>query len=543
MGLRGPNSRPKRPAKPAKSKAKRAPKRRQRKLSRPEAVMHFLETLPITKGHLVGQKMKLLPSQIEFIEAVYGRLDADGRRLIRLAVKSEARGNGKSGLLAGLSLCHLCGPEAIERGAIFSAAVDRQQASLLFNEMSAIIFADEHLESTINVIKYWKKLEVISGPGLGSTYEALSSDARRGHGLAPSFWVFDELAQVKDRQLLDALMNAMGKQPQSLGVIISTQAAADDHPFSQLIDDGLAGLDPSSYVQLTAAPADSDPFDEEVWAACNPAYGKFLDIGDFRQQAARAKRMPSFLSAFRNQRLNQRCNADPRLISLEDWSACAGEIDREALQGRTCWGALDLSSTRDLTSLVLVFEPAAEGEPMDILCWAWLPAALLDEREESDKVSYRQWRDEGYLETVAGRAIDRQAIALRLADIAANYDLQALAFDEWRFADLQKILDDEGIQLPLRKMRQGFKSMNACVDALEVNVLNRTIRHDENPILTMCIANSVVSMDAAGNRKLDKSRSRARIDAAVALAMALGIRATEPEGPAYDFDRALVLSA
>jgi phage terminase large subunit-like protein len=409
--------------------------------------------------------------------------------------------------------------------------------------MAAIIHADEELDSKLNVIKYWKKIEVVSGPGVGSSYEALSSDARRGHGLAPSFWVFDELAQVKDRELLDALMSAMGKQPESLGVIISTQAAADDHPFSQLIDDGLAGLDPSTFVQLTAAPADADPFDEQVWADCNPAYGKFLDIADFRQQAARAKRMPSFLSAFRNQRLNQRCNADPRLISLEDWSACAGTIDRETLQGRECWGALDLSSTRDLTALVLVFEPATEGGRLDILCWAWLPAALLEEREESDKVSYRQWRDEGYLETIAGRAIDRTAIALKLAEIASQYDLKALAYDEWRFADLQKILDDEGIVLPLRKVRQGFKSMNACVDALEVNVLNRTIRHDENPILTMCISNSVVSMDAAANRKLDKARSRARIDAAVCLAMALGIRATEPQEPQYDFERSLVLSA
>jgi phage terminase large subunit-like protein len=222
--------------------------------------MRFLEQLPVTKGHLVGQQMKLLPNQVEFIEAVYGRLDANGRRLTRLAVQSELRGNGKSGLLTGLALCHLSGPEAVKRGAVFSAAVDRQQASLLFNEMAAIVQAWDYLDSKINIQKYYKQLHVISGPGEGSSYEALSSDARRGHGLAPSFFVFDELAQVKDRELLDALMNAMGKQPESLGVIISTQAAADDHPLSQLIDDGLAGLDPSTFVQLIAAPADADPF-------------------------------------------------------------------------------------------------------------------------------------------------------------------------------------------------------------------------------------------------------------------------------------------
>jgi phage terminase large subunit-like protein len=160
MGLRGPNSRPKkRPAKSAINKAERRLTKRGPKPRRSDLVMKFLEQLPVTKGHLVGQKMKLLPAQVEFIEAVYGRLDVDGRRQIRLAVQSEPRGNGKSGLLAGLSLCHLCGPEAVKRGAVFSAAVDRQQASLLFNEMSAIIHASKnstHKSISSNIGRSWK---------------------------------------------------------------------------------------------------------------------------------------------------------------------------------------------------------------------------------------------------------------------------------------------------------------------------------------------------------------------------------------------------
>jgi len=85
-------------------------------------VIRFLESLPVTKGHLAGKTMNLLPSQREFINAIYANLDAKGRRVVRLAVQSLPRGNGKSGLLAGLSLAHLLGPEALDRGAVFSAA-------------------------------------------------------------------------------------------------------------------------------------------------------------------------------------------------------------------------------------------------------------------------------------------------------------------------------------------------------------------------------------------------------------------------------------
>ena len=81
----------------------------------------FLEFLPITKGIKLGTNLKLLPGQRRFIERVYSSTE------VRIAVRSEPRGNGKTGLVAGLALCHLLGPEAEERGECYSAAVNRQQ--------------------------------------------------------------------------------------------------------------------------------------------------------------------------------------------------------------------------------------------------------------------------------------------------------------------------------------------------------------------------------------------------------------------------------
>src|SRR4029077_2954095 len=133
-----------------------------------------------------------------------------------------------------------------------------------------------------------------------------SADSRRAHGLAPSFWAYDELAQTKDRNLLDNLQTAMGKRTRSLGVVISTQAADDDHPLSQLIDDVTTGADRSMVVHLLTAPVDADLFDADVIRSVNPAFGKFLDEADVLAEAERARRMPSFESAFRNLRLNQR---------------------------------------------------------------------------------------------------------------------------------------------------------------------------------------------------------------------------------------------
>ena len=254
-------------------------------LSRVDRVIAFIQFLPITKGILIGRKMKLLPGQRRFIECVYG----DNQ--VRIAVRSEPRGNGKTGLVAGLALCHLIGPEAELRGECYSAAVNRPQASLMFDEMVAIIQAVPEFGAIVRVRtgSMRRQIEVVEGPGKGSKYEALSADARRGHGLAPSWWAYDEMAQTKDRRLFDALRTAMGKRKRCLGIILSTQAEDDEHPLSQLIDDGISGIDNSLIIDITRAPNDADVFDRDVIRACNPALGIFLDPETLFKEAEQAR--------------------------------------------------------------------------------------------------------------------------------------------------------------------------------------------------------------------------------------------------------------
>src|SRR6187455_3128880 len=193
MGLRGAGARKRIVAVPATKTVEPAWKR---KRSRVDRIVSFLQSLPVTKGILAGKKMKLLPGQRKFIEAVYGRVSADGRRQIRIAIKSEPRGNGKTGLLAGLALAHLLGPEAETRGEVYSAAYNKLQAALIFAEMKAIIEAVPEFDARCNLQRYGKVVEVLEGEGAGSIFESLSADDKRAHGLSPTLWIFDEFAQA-----------------------------------------------------------------------------------------------------------------------------------------------------------------------------------------------------------------------------------------------------------------------------------------------------------------------------------------------------------
>ena len=428
MGLRGPGAAR---LKAARQQVEDGPKRRlpwQKKgLSRARKVIAFLEYLPITKGILAGQRMVLLDDQREFIEQVYGRKKEDGRRLTSLAIKSAPKGNGKTGLVAGLGLCHLLGPEAEHRGEVYSAAIDRQQAGIMFAEMEAIILRVPEFASRVNIQRFQKKIEVLGGDGAGSVYEALSADARRAHGLAPSLWVYDELAQSKDRTLLDNLLEGMGKRRETLGVVISTQAASDDHPLSELIDDGLSGMDPSVYVQLISVPPDADVFDDEELKKANPAWGKYLDLDDLKRSKERARRMPGFEGAFRNLRANQRVDtgSENRIVTLPVWKLGDGTVDIDDLEGRPCYGGLDLSGKHDLTALVLVF-PDDQPEPsFDIVPFFWTPRGQLEGRRPAEKDLFERWIRDGFLTPIEGPIVRSSFIARQLGLLARRFDIRA----------------------------------------------------------------------------------------------------------------------
>jgi len=522
MGLRGAG------AKKSNRAASFEPPAWKRKRGRAARVISFLESLPITKGILVGTKMKLLPGQRDFVQAIYGRLSPDGRRKTRIAIKSEPRGNGKTGLVAGLMLAHLLGPECEPRGECYSAAYNKLQAALIFAEMRAIIEAVPEFEARCNIQRYGKVIEVLEGDGAGSIYESLSADDKRAHGLSPSFWAFDEYAQAPNSDLLDNLRTAMGKRSESLGIVISTQAANDWHPLSQLIDDAALGQDPSVYLQLAAAPIDADIFDEKTWFTCNEALGKFLDLNEFRAQAEQAKRLPSLRAKFQNLRLNMRVDAHVQFISDADWMTCAAPINMPSLVGKPCYAGLDLSQTTDMSALVLYWPHNGA-----VLPYFWLPEEGLLDRDRKEGGHYRRWRDDGLLETTPGRAINFAAIIHRLAEISVQYNLVSVAYDRAYIKTFKTRCEEEGVELPLVEFGQGYVSMSQPVQLLEAAVLDKRIHHGGHPILRWQMSNVAIETDHAGNRKPSKKRAIGHIDGIIGLLMAMGV-ATQSQPIEFD---------
>jgi phage terminase large subunit-like protein len=521
MGLRGPGAGRAKAARAAVKAKPSKPKWERKGLSRAERVIVFLETLPITSGPLAGTKMKLRPWQREIIEAIFA-VNEHGHRKVRTALITMPRKQGKSQLAAGLELAFLLGPEAESRGQCYSASADRNMAGLIFNEMEAIILAVPEFAARCNIQRFHKKIEDTK---TGSIYAALSADAKKAHGLNVSFACVDELAQLPNRNLYDNLVTGTGGRAEPLVVVISTQSADPLHIMSELVDYGRqvndgSMDDPTFHATIYAADEDDDPWDEATWYKCNPALGDFRSLDEMRAAAMQAQRLPAREPAFRNLYLNMRIEAEERFIRAAEWDACNTPVDIASLKGRRCFGGLDLGSTRDLSCLTLAF-PDDEGA-FDIVPFFWVPRDNMLAREEIDKVPYWTWANAKppLIESAPGAAMDYSFIVHRLGELAAMFQIEAVAFDRWRIEDVKRMLVDEGIDIKLVEFGQGYQSMAPAVDFMETLIIQRKLRHGGHPVLRWNARNAVVTRDAAGNRKLDKERSREKIDGLVSTAMA-----------------------
>jgi phage terminase large subunit-like protein len=285
------------------------------------------------------------------------------------------------------------------------------------------------------------------------------------------------------------------------------------------LDDAKTSDDKNIVCHLYEAAKDCNLEDPAEWKKANPALGTFRSMDDVIEQAARAKRMPSFEPTFRNLVLNQRVEMVAPFVSKGVWILNSSEPDESVFYEEPVYVGLDLSGKTDLTSMVLI----AWRDKWHIKPIFWTPEKGLKDRARKDRAPYDVWESQGYIRTTIGASIDYEMVAREIVEILTDCNVVAVAFDRWRFDLLKKEIDELGFVLPLVPFGQGFKDMAPAIDSLETILLNEQMAHGGNPVLTMCMANARVEKDAAGNRKLNKAKATGRIDGAVALAMAVGV--------------------
>jgi phage terminase large subunit-like protein len=484
-----------------------------------ERAMQFLRFLRHPKSRAPDKASQWDPWQERIIRRIYGPCRDDGRRLVRVVYLQVGRGNRKTSLGGALALLHTFGPERIPGGQALSAAADRKQSRIAFEEAISIIQTTPQLANAARVQDFKNR---IVHPKSGAVYEAISADAATNYGRTPNFALVDELWAHKKIDLWHAIRTGLVKVEGSLLVIATTAGRGTntpDYPIYEYAKQVASGAvdDPSFLPIIFEAPKDSDWTDEDVWQAANPGMRHgYPDLDGMRQLAHEARMRPADRAAFQQYHLGirQEHSVAP-FVDMDVYDDGSDAVDLDALKGEPCWVAVDLGLTTDLTAVVACWRDEDDG--YIVAAWFFCPADNLHARSDRDNVPYVRWADEGFIIPTPGNVTDYRAVENHIRWLCDEYSVSEIAFDPAYAQAIMAPLREDGF--PVVEMRQGWITMAPAIKELERIIVGRKLRHGGHPVLRWNFENVAVDTDRAGNRLFTKSKSRDRIDGAQACAM------------------------
>ncbi|MCD7921233.1 MAG: terminase large subunit [Clostridiales bacterium] len=463
-------------------------------------VVMFIEQLSHTKGRWAGKKFQLLPWQEQIIRDVFGILKPDGKRQFTTAYIEIPKKNGKSELAAALS------------------------------KRSKVLTANKRICNHAN----------------NGFYQVLSAEVGTKHGLNVSGLVLDEVHVQPNRKLYDVLTKGSGDAREQPLYFLITTAGTDTnsicYELHQKALDIIEGrkINPTFYPVIYGADDADDWTDSEVWKKANPSLGHTISIDKVEAACESAKQNPGEENSFRHLRLNQWVKQAVRWMPMEKWDACAFPVDEEELEGRVCYGGLDLSLTTDITAFVLVFPPLDEEDKYIILPYFWIPEESVDLRVRRDHVPYDVWERQGLIQTTEGNVMHYGYIEKFIERLGERFNIREIAFDRW--GAVQMVQNLEGMGFTVVPFGQGFKDMSPPTKELMKLTLEKRLAHGGNPVLRWMMDNIFIRTDPAGNIKADKQKSTEKIDGAIATIMALdrSVRCGNANAPSVYDERGIL---
>lgn len=480
----------------------------------------FPEFLTHTTGALDGTPFVLEPFQQAKLWILYGWLWADtGFRRFKFAYNEIGRGNCKSTEASGLCLYEELAFG--EPGAhVYSVATDKETARIVFDTARLMLDRSPYLREQVTCVS-----DSIFIPNTAAKFEPVASGAELLLGLRPSFICFDELHESPKPDLWNVFESAMGKRDSPL-MYACTNSGFDrlsvcwkKREYSVNVLTGVF-VDDTWFAWICGLDEGDDWEDERNWIKANPGLGVMVKLKELREAAAKAKNDPSNLNSFLRFRMSVWTESDVIWMPMEFYDKCNEVVDIEALRGRQCIGAFDLSTTTDSTAAALIFPPSGNDLKWRALVQYFLPKDAIEARVKRDRVPYKQWADQGMFILTPGRVVDYSFVRAYILRMAEMFDLKEICYDVWNSSEIVKELEDDGFEMI--KWGQGFRDMSAPTKRIVELVLTDELAHGGHPVLRWNARNAVAVPDAAGNLKLDKSKSREKIDGMIAVIMALG---------------------
>lgn len=482
-----------------------------------QAIDFIEECCTFSTAKWAGQPMLLQDWQTALVGNLFGWVNAAGLRRYRRCLLFTARKSGKTELAGAIANFLLfCDGEPSPE--IISAAGNAEQAEKVFKAAAAMVNAEPELASRARLFK--RAIECTTN---GGTYKVINSESRTKHGGNTHAALIDELHVHRDADLVDTIETGMKARRQPLVFFTTTAGdnpetiAGEIYDYGCGVRDGLIA-DPEFLPVIYECPKDANITDPASWKMAQPNLNVTVAEDEYRRELLKAQQVPRYMHTFRRLLLNQWVESAVSWLSLDDWKQCGSPINLDALKGKRATIGIDLSSTTDTTAVVAAVE---DGDTIRIVPFVFIPKDNAEgriKRQKRDQAPYLSWIKSGHIIATDGNTVDYDAVEATVLELAEHFDVIEVQADPYNASGLLERLQRAGLAVTF--VRQGWSLSQATKEA-ERLILNGELSHPDNPAFTWQVSGAAIAQDRHENQWLVKDKSTRRIDAAVAMVMAI----------------------
>lgn len=502
--------------------------------TRAERIYYYFSICRIHQGPQVGEYMKLFPHQYFDFGVLFGWVHKDtGKRRFVRGLKFVGRGNLKSSecsviALFGLTSDCLYPPfnpsEKIwdNNPFIECIAVDKQQAQIVREAAMKIAEKSKKVAARAEVKKTY-----IQGRIRGGYIKALSKEYKNKDGGSPNIVIVDELSAHTSARRINTIFGGFGKRIQSLMVSITTAGDnVQNNPGKKEYDKAVKVLrgeikDETFYSIIRELDKDDDPHNKEMWTKANPMlrydgpYSKnLMEQIEIEYKSAYEEKDGDKIYEFLTKRMNiwetstqQKFLNKNHLAILESLKVDQEEF-RKMIEGRSCICGIDASKKVDLTADAFIF--SLPGNKIGIDAYGFIPSEGVIRHERTDRISYRHWIQEGWVNQIDGEVIDTALMADHVIEYELEHSVKVEevtydpAFCYQMAIDLTEGRNSYKKKYTCVEIPQTYAQLNEPTELFKLLILEKRLVWTGSPCFLWCCENAYATKDNGERVRLSK---------------------------------------
>ncbi len=480
----------------------------------------FIETFcKHTKSPFNGEPFILELWEKAVLQVAYGFKMADTNlRRFNVVLLLVARKNGKTTFIAGIDLAEFF----LSKGGvdIVCASNTTEQANILFEEINNM---REQSKALSNEKRSKKNIFHIYSPKTKNKIKKLSAQSRNKDGYNIEVGCIDEVHEMTDSKVCDAIKQSQSTKSEPLIFIITTEG----NTVGGFLDNKLDYVRKMIKGEIqdervlpwlyTQDSVDEIYQDKRTWQKSNPSIGSIKTYSYLEDLMNKSKHDLGTRVTMLSKDFNIKQLEQGSWLTFDDLNNDE-TFSIEDLKDSYAIGGVDLSSTTDLTAAVLLL---MKGDKKFVITQFFMPSDVILKRKEEDNAPYDIWVQKGLITVTDGSQNDFSLVTQWFMNMIRTYNIRPLwvGYDPWN--SLYWIKEMEELGFNMEKVRQGVYSLSEPMKQLEADLKNNKVVYNNNPILKWCLSNTQAKVDVNGNIQPSKLNSRyKRIDGTVALIIA-----------------------